>query len=458
MASLAGHIAPILSLTFDQSGTRLATTSVDHTARVWNIPAAAQQVSVLGLFFDVAFSPDAARIATAGNNGIVSVWDSYSGERQLALSGHSARVLSVAFGAEGETLASGGSDETTRLWDSNTGRPTAILFDPVVDLFDGRGPNENNIVFDVTVSPSGDRVATQEDHRRVKIWSSTGELLHVLEGPADRIAFSPDGTTLAVTDDAGQTRVWSVEAGLLETVLRRPLNRVVLNPEGDQMVAIDRDGDAVLWHSKDGDSLRAFGRVDRVQFSSDGTVVLTQMAESVVTCWRAATGRRISALAELSLTEASTYTSSDGALVVSAQGGSAILWNSRTGESKRLPAANVDAVRLNEDAQLLATVSTDGSVWIWDATTSELLTKLSRESGVAGVTFQSYIAEFVADTDEIVTAGTDGTLRLWNSRTGEKIDQLPGVVGVVTSMVASPNGRSIAAYTTIGQVHLWLRT
>ena len=68
--------------------------------------------------FAVAFHPDGTRLATAGRDGAVWLWDLARGETVVRLPGHKSYVWSLAFSPDGATLASGSGDSTVRLWDT----------------------------------------------------------------------------------------------------------------------------------------------------------------------------------------------------------------------------------------------------------------------------------------------------------------------------------------------------
>jgi len=68
--------------------------------------------------YAVAFHPDGTRLATAGRDGAVWLWDLARGEAVARLPGHRSYVWSLAFSPDGATLASGSGDATVRLWDT----------------------------------------------------------------------------------------------------------------------------------------------------------------------------------------------------------------------------------------------------------------------------------------------------------------------------------------------------
>jgi len=57
--------------------------------------------------FEVAFSPDGKRLATASNDDTIKIWDTATGQQLLTLKDHTDEVWSVAFSPDGRTLASG---------------------------------------------------------------------------------------------------------------------------------------------------------------------------------------------------------------------------------------------------------------------------------------------------------------------------------------------------------------
>ncbi|GAB2556320.1 WD40 repeat domain-containing serine/threonine protein kinase [Nocardia heshunensis] len=119
-ADFAGHLGEVVSIAFSPDGTLLATSSLDTTARLWDVRSR-QPLGPLtghvGAVSAVAFSPDGKQIVSGGVDNTVRLWDVKSRSRiGQPLTGHTDRVSSVRFSPDGTLIASGSHDGTIRLW------------------------------------------------------------------------------------------------------------------------------------------------------------------------------------------------------------------------------------------------------------------------------------------------------------------------------------------------------
>lgn len=149
----------------------------------------------------VAWSPDGARIATAGADGAVRLLDA-SGRPQATFAGHSRGVLAVAWLPSGKRLISAGLDESLRLWDADSGELLRTL------------DNHTEEVRDLAVRPGGDGplplVASASADRTVRLWQPTiGRLVRFARLPQEPldIAWTPDGRRLLASCIDGHLRV-----------------------------------------------------------------------------------------------------------------------------------------------------------------------------------------------------------------------------------------------------------
>ena len=114
----------------------------------------------------VAFSPDGERLASAGGDGTIKVWNSRTRKVVQTLNAHPDSVYSVAFHPGGKHLAAVGADRKVRVWDLTTGKP---VFTGPCDADLNRGT-----AYGVAFSPDGRLLAAGSDGA-VNVWDWRNE-------------------------------------------------------------------------------------------------------------------------------------------------------------------------------------------------------------------------------------------------------------------------------------------
>ena len=117
--------------TYNSDGTRLASAGFDNTIRIYDASNGNVVRKLLGhtdRVVSVAFSPDDKLLASGGGDSTVRIWNAASGQELITLRGHTGYVWGVAFSPDGQQLTSVGGHYgkgEVRVWDLATVLPAA---------------------------------------------------------------------------------------------------------------------------------------------------------------------------------------------------------------------------------------------------------------------------------------------------------------------------------------------
>jgi WD40 repeat protein/DNA-binding SARP family transcriptional activator len=297
LLTLRGHQSAIHRLTFSPDSRYLATASWDGTAKVWDLgpPREALALSSPMSPGRVAFSPDGTRLSVGLSDGTAHVWDAATGRELLVLRGHTNRVIGTAFGADHSRLATGSLDGTVRLWDAISGSQLLLLGD------------HTDSVYGVAFSPDGTRIASASLDKTAKVWNAaTGRLLLTLQhvAPVASVAFSADGSRLTSGSYDGSVHIWQSDTGaLLQTLTGHhdTVWGVSFSPDGTRLATASRDETARVWNVATGQQILALrghnGTVVSAVFSQDARRIATASRDGTARLWDTQTGAELLTLA-----------------------------------------------------------------------------------------------------------------------------------------------------------------
>lgn len=213
VAKLQRELNKVNSLQFSRDGKRILVasglTGAYGNAAIFSTDTGEMLAEFVGhrdVLYDAVFSPDEAKIATAGYDREILLWDVASGEPIRSYSGHNGAVFDLAFSPDGQILASACADETVKVWDVNSGRRLDTL-----------GQSEGE-VFAVTITGDGKHIVAGGADNRLRVWElkSTDHRPQINPIVATRFiddtalidfALTPDGRALVVLSEAGKLKV-----------------------------------------------------------------------------------------------------------------------------------------------------------------------------------------------------------------------------------------------------------
>ena len=301
-----------------------------------------------------------------------------------------------------------------------------------------------------------------------------GAVARLGKGPVREIAYSPDGTRLAVASSIG---IWMYDAQTYEErSFTTEENRLWFSPDWRTRVSSKYDAHnnesiISLWDWNTGERLHTLtehaGQVGSVVFSPDGqTLLIISRGDSNagpdVYLWDANTGERLHTFTGYTGRSGSAVFSPDGQTLLiyigrySNEAPDVYLWDANTGERLHTLTEHTSQIRnavFSPDGQTLATNGhSDGSIYLWNVEIGILQHTLIAD------TVRVFDISFSPDGQTLVSSNYDGeNVHLWDVKTGtvrQTLTRNRFYTYGIQSVLFSPDGQTLAG-AGYNEVPLW---
>lgn len=412
-------------------------------------------------------------VVTAGTEDI-RVWDRQNGALRDSVGlERGDEVNTIDATDDGQTVVAGTMDGTLLVWEVGTEHP--LRWDEGTDY-----------VWEVAVSPEGDRFASVGAGNEIQVWGFDREQQLALHTPGsdyfNSVDFSPDGSLVAAANGNAEVILWDAESGAERERLSLPEDAwsVAFGASGDALATVASSAvtvwdlnpwqpryppleqDSGLHRSVDGELQRAlsvdtFGNVTVYDLASGlevasssvpgastwgagfdvdpgNVLVLGKDVDPAFWSLRpAGTGAWVTAASwsERGLVEAW----SDGTIMWAGEG--------TDGEQRRDPGIRTEdqiyELSADEDGGTLAAATDVGLARVWDTTTGAQL--FTPESDA-----MFWDVALTPDGATLITGDSFGDVTTWDIATGEKLgDILLGEGRAITELRVSPDGSTVLA-------------
>jgi WD40 repeat protein/serine/threonine protein kinase/Leucine-rich repeat (LRR) protein/class 3 adenylate cyclase len=284
------HSDGVYMVAISPDGNRLTSCGIqDLSIQVRDIVTGVIQQEYTGCTDDVfcgVFSPNGHWFAAAGDDRMVRIWDTESGDYLRTLSGPLSAVMALRFSRDSKWLVSGEKDGQTHVWDTSNWNETSCW---------------NAVDVEVTAldwSADGKVLAIGHLSPTIPFWDPFSKsFLSELSGHTGKIrglAFSPDGLYLASGSEDFTAILWDYETGKRIVDYQGHavfVHDVAFTPEGNRLFTASEDNTCKVWETKSGRdliTLRGHGKsVQRMAYSPVSGLLVSGSLDGTTRLWPA---------------------------------------------------------------------------------------------------------------------------------------------------------------------------
>ncbi|HVN56462.1 MAG TPA: WD40 repeat domain-containing protein [Anaerolineaceae bacterium] len=495
------HLEVVYSLAWSPDGSRIAFSANDDLIRIWD-PLSGKQLQILRgsgpAVLSLAWSPDGSRIAAGDYWGDVSVFDVGSGEHLYTWKGDQGyTIYSVSWSPDSTRVIAGSGYVSC----AENCTPT---FDGLVTILDGQTGKKlvqvgaGNQVSSLSVSPDGSLVAVGLDDNTLRLYRLTnGALLQkIISAGKAGVFWLPGGQHLLATDGNNHLLILDAATGAHSEILVEGFDQLlapVWSPDGSKLAASTENGAIFIWDAATATlaNIIADARSERRLAWSPDAKQIASIRDREVRFWDTSSDKRLRTLPTAGVTLMDLGWSPDGHQFAALDyRGLVTLWDAQSWTQLKTvqTIANpyTDEMVWSRDSKTLAT--SGNGIFLWDPATGQQTGKLGDETETHTIAWSADGSKFVAANGNramiwnaatlvpLLQPGDDPTwaagsaalspdgkilatgaslVTLRDASTGGTILTLDGHSQGVYWLDFSPDGKTLASWSTDGTVVLW---
>ncbi|WP_169949187.1 BTAD domain-containing putative transcriptional regulator [Microbispora sp. H11081] len=406
--------------------------------------------------FGLVFSPDGSRLASAGTDGAVALWDVRARERVATFPGALTRTgpgeihaRAAAFSRDGRLLASVVRDAAL-----GSSRGVVVVWDVASRLPVFRR-QEDRLTDAMALSPDGTRIAVGAGKGAVELWDLRDGTMRTLKGHREEVvalAFSPDQASLvSATGGTENPLVWDVSSGAKVAALDAVnVHRLGFDPANGTLATGSSHYGVRFWRIAHDHVTRLPGLPKSSPYTWDmsapvaGRIAVAD-EDGLITIWDVARRQPVATYQDRSRTETlSLALSADGSTLASGGLGRTIVVRERAVPPFSGHSQAVNDIEISADGRLVASASSDRTVRLWDERGNPVATIGGHSDHVRAVAFSP-------DGRRLATVTRSHTLTLWDAASGRRLGKAAYQgLGASTDVGFDPRGRFLVA-TALGR-------
>ena len=463
------HFRIVVDASISPDSKLLATPSIDHTVRIWDLESGKQIIQPLqhdGGPWHSVFSPDMMKLVTASDHNDIRVWDLNNGKLLNSPTNIGSDPGAVSFSESGSHIRT--LNKEGKIFEFQTKNAS---IDPI--LF-----THENQIMDFDINQNGDRLVSISKDGVVNLWSlSPMKLLNRFNTikEARLSVFVDSGKKIFIAEGEGMgnfLRWYILDSETLSVLQKGDL------PDFTNSIQVSLDSKFISYVNRytfkftvlefrDGEYRNSFsssehkGMVVNIQFSNDSANILTASHDGTARVFDVKNKKlKYDPLKYGFFFKSPIAFSPDGKLfatstAIGIDAVRPVIWDTATGK-KLYDLSHFSGVldmMFTPDSKKLITGSRDKTAKIWDTMTGKIIRTLNVDDWAAGVGFNPH------DSDQVFTFSMDRAIYVWSIETGRYVDgpyQQPLIGDFFFSKIkTNPNLNYLVNIYSNNSISLW---